>query len=57
VYRRMGDGERARQESKLYKEISEKKNQQVERERHDLQQFVYTLREQKPASQNAPAPQ
>jgi len=25
---------------------SEKKNQQVEQERHELQQFVYTLREQ-----------
>jgi tetratricopeptide (TPR) repeat protein len=57
VYRRLGDGEKARQESKLYKEISEKKNQELERERHELQQFVYTLREQKPASPSAPAPQ
>lgn len=56
VYRRMGEAEKARKESELYKEMSEKKQQQVERERHELQQFVYTLREQKPASQSVPTP-
>ena len=56
VYRRMGDAEKARQESDLYKETNAKKQEQIERERHELQQFVYTLREQKPASQSAPAP-
>jgi hypothetical protein len=46
VYRRMGETEKAQQEMGLYKLASEKKNQQVEQERHELQQFVYTLREQ-----------
>ena len=36
----------AQQETELYKLASEKKNQQVEQEHHELQQFVYTLREQ-----------
>jgi tetratricopeptide (TPR) repeat protein len=55
VYRRMGQVEKARQETELYRQISEKKSRQVERERHELQQFVYTLREQaSPSSNRAP---
>jgi len=46
IYRRMGETEKAQQETELYKLASEKKNQQVEQERHELQQFVYSLREQ-----------
>jgi tetratricopeptide (TPR) repeat protein len=49
LYRRMGDADKARRESELYKQVSEQKNQQVERERHELQQFVYTLRGQAPS--------
>jgi tetratricopeptide (TPR) repeat protein len=45
VYRRMGDAERARQETALYKQISEQKAQEEERERHEIQQFVYTLKD------------
>jgi cell division protein FtsB len=41
-----GETEKAQQETGVYKLASEKKNQQVEQERHELQQFVYTLREQ-----------
>lgn len=43
VYRRAGDTEKARQETALYKQISEQRSQQADRERHDLQQFIYTL--------------
>jgi tetratricopeptide (TPR) repeat protein len=46
VYRRLGETGKAQQETELYKQASGKKNQQVEQERHELQQFVYTLREQ-----------
>jgi len=42
-YRRMGETEKAQQETEPYKLVSEKKNQQVKQERHELQQFVYTL--------------
>ena len=44
VYRRMGQTDQANKETELFKQISAQKKQQVERERHEIQQFVYTLR-------------
>jgi len=44
VYRRMGEAEKARQETALYKQIATQKEQDAERERHEIQQFIYTLR-------------
>jgi Tfp pilus assembly protein PilF len=44
VYRRMGETEKARKESELYEEVSEKKKEKMERERRELGQFVYTLK-------------
>jgi len=44
VYRRMGDAEKARQETALFKQIAAQKEQDAERERHEIQQFIYTLR-------------
>jgi tetratricopeptide (TPR) repeat protein len=55
VYRRMGETDKARKEIELFKQLSEQKNEETERERHEIPQFVYTLREQSPASQ-PPAP-
>jgi tetratricopeptide (TPR) repeat protein len=55
VYRRMGEAQKAREESAEFKQLSEQKNEQTERERHEIPQFVYTLREQSPASQAAPS--
>ena len=49
IYRRMGETEKARQEIERFKQLSEQKNEQAERERHEIPQFVYTLREQHPA--------
>jgi tetratricopeptide (TPR) repeat protein len=49
VYRRTGEAEKARQETALYKQVSEQKSQQAERERHEIQQFIYTLRDSKSA--------
>ncbi|MGB9512263.1 MAG: tetratricopeptide repeat protein [Candidatus Acidiferrum sp.] len=46
VYRRTGDTEKSRQEIALFKRLSEQKDEQSERERHEIPQFVYTLREQ-----------
>ena len=43
VYRQMGKPEKARKESELYNEVSEKKKEQLERERRELGQFVYTM--------------
>jgi tetratricopeptide (TPR) repeat protein len=55
IYRRMGDADKAQQEIALFKQLSEQKNHQAERERHEIPQFVYTLREQSSTPQ-APAP-
>jgi tetratricopeptide (TPR) repeat protein len=56
VYRRMGNTGKANQEIAQYKKLSEQKNAQTERERHEIPQFVYTLRSQNP-SPAAPNPQ
>jgi tetratricopeptide (TPR) repeat protein len=58
VYRRTGEVEKARQETALYKQISADKAQDAERERHEIQQFIYTLRGQAEALPRAsPTPQ
>jgi tetratricopeptide (TPR) repeat protein len=44
VYGRMGEAEKAGKEIALFKQISEQKSSEAERERHKIQQFVYTLR-------------
>jgi tetratricopeptide (TPR) repeat protein len=46
IYRRTGETEKAQREIALFKQLEERKNEQAERERHEIPQFVYTLREQ-----------
>jgi tetratricopeptide (TPR) repeat protein len=46
VYRQTGDAEKARREIKLYNQTSQEKKKQVEEQRREIQQFVYTLRAQ-----------
>lgn len=48
VYRQMGETEKARQESELYNEVAAKKKEQLERERRELGQFVFTMGEPAP---------
>ena len=43
VYREMGETGKAHAESQLYTEVSAKKKEQLERERRELGQFVYTM--------------
>lgn len=43
---------KAEQELQLYNEVSKKKNEEVERERRERRQFVYTLRS--PAADSQP---
>lgn len=45
IYRRLGEADKARKEIELFKQLSEQKDEQTERERHEIPQFVYTLRE------------
>jgi tetratricopeptide (TPR) repeat protein len=53
AYRLKGDTTKAHHEIELYDQISKQKTEQSERERHEIQQFVYTLRGQPPASPGA----
>ena len=45
AYREVGEPEKARKELQTYQALSKESAEQVVRERHDIQQFVYTLRD------------
>ena len=45
VYREMGETEKAKKESELYEETSVKRNEQLERDRKALGQFVFTMQD------------
>ncbi|MBV8051743.1 MAG: tetratricopeptide repeat protein [Acidobacteriaceae bacterium] len=45
-YRRTGDKQKAEQELKLFEKLSKEEASEAHREHRDLQQFVYTLRDQ-----------
>jgi Tfp pilus assembly protein PilF len=51
AYRQAGDTSKAQEELQIYKQVSEEKEEELERQRHELQQFVYELRDQTPAAQ------
>jgi tetratricopeptide (TPR) repeat protein len=50
AYRQAGELAKARAQLQLYEQISKEKEAEVERQRHELQQFVYQLHDQTPAS-------
>ena len=52
AYKRVGVTQKAEQELRLYEQVSRDAQEEVERQRHEMQQFVYTSRE-RPA---APTP-
>ena len=52
AYRRIGEQSKAQQELELYNQLSKQTAEEIERERHEVQQFVYTLRS--PASATKP---
>jgi tetratricopeptide (TPR) repeat protein len=45
AYRRVGQEDKAKAEMKIYEELTKESKQQADRERHEIQQFVYTLRD------------
>ena len=51
AYRRVGEKTKAEHELQLFKELTKKKSEEAERERHEIQQFVFALRDQSPATQ------
>jgi tetratricopeptide (TPR) repeat protein len=52
AYRQTGDLDKAKAESLLYDQAARESAQQIERERHEIRQFVYTLRDQPPAQKH-----
>jgi len=45
AYRETGDSDKAKQELQLYTQLTKESEQKQERERHEIKQFVYTLRD------------
>lgn len=54
IYRTTGNTQKAQEETKLFKQVTDQRNKEAERERHEIPQFVYTLRSQ-PNSPPLPA--
>jgi len=48
AYRRVGDAAKAEAELQTYERIAKESEQKTDRERHEIRQFVYTLRDQPP---------
>jgi len=48
VYRRRGEKAQAEKELQLYEQTSKHASEQAERQRHEIQQFVYTLQDHTP---------
>jgi tetratricopeptide (TPR) repeat protein len=46
AYRRIGDTAKAETELQIYDSVAKESAQKTERERHEIRQFVYTLRDQ-----------
>jgi tetratricopeptide (TPR) repeat protein len=49
AYRHVGEPEKSKEELQLYQQLSKKSSETLERERHEIRQFVYTLRDQQPS--------
>lgn len=44
AYRQLGQADKSKEQLQLYQQLSQQSAQQAERERHEIRQFVYTLR-------------
>jgi tetratricopeptide (TPR) repeat protein len=53
AYRLSGDKPKSQHELRVYEQLSKNSAERIERERHEIQQFVVTLRDQKPAQPEA----
>ncbi len=45
VYRQLGESDKSKRELQTYEQLSKESEQKAERERHEIRQFVYTLRD------------
>ena len=46
LYRQLGETDKSKRELEAYERLSKESEQQADRERHEIRQFVYTLRDQ-----------
>jgi Flp pilus assembly protein TadD len=46
AYRQNDDTEKAKEELQIYEQLSKESDEKLDRERHEIKQFVYTLRDQ-----------
>ena len=46
TYRQIGDVEKSKEELRIHQELAQESAKQIEQERHQIRQFVYTLRDQ-----------
>ena len=46
AYRQIGQAGKSKEQLRLYRQLSQESAQRAERERHEIRQFVYTLRDQ-----------
>jgi tetratricopeptide (TPR) repeat protein len=53
AYRQTGNVEKSKQELRIHQQLLQESSQQIDRERHEIRQFVYTLRDQ-PAQTHSP---
>jgi tetratricopeptide (TPR) repeat protein len=51
AYRQAGDSSKAHSELQKYEELSKQKSQEIDRQRHEVKQFVYELRDAGPGPQ------
>ena len=49
AYRRLGEADEAAEELRIYEKLTKESAQTTERGRHEIRQFLYTLRDQTPA--------
>jgi tetratricopeptide (TPR) repeat protein len=54
AYRQTGEPQKAQQETQLYKQLSKESAEEATRQRREMQQFVYTLRDGSPAQPPQP---
>jgi Flp pilus assembly protein TadD len=45
AYRQAGEAEKSKQELRVHRQLAQESAQQIDRERHEIRQFVYTLRD------------
>ena len=45
AYRQAGEAEKSKQELRIHRQLAQESAQQIDRERHEIRQFVYTLRD------------